>query len=148
MASSNIPIGWPLHITSYGRSASDYLKTHGKGVDDNRLGTFDLEEVLNEGRRRRLEYYKRRLSSFHDEEIEEITKVLNHKTILYPMKSKDIISSFEKEFPIEKSENLYERAVEKGVFHRVKDGRYIVPLPSMKHWLISNQWKINQKPSK
>ncbi|MCY4298621.1 MAG: ATP-binding protein [Flavobacteriaceae bacterium] len=137
--------GWAQHINAYGRSASEYLRTKTREFDQGCLTRLGLDNVLEEGKRKRLEYYKERVISFHYEEIEEITKMLNEKTILYPMKRRDIICSFKKEFPTEKSEDLFERVVEKGVFHRIDDGRYIVPVPSMKHWLMSHQWNIKEE---
>ncbi|MCY4254430.1 MAG: hypothetical protein OXC64_06820 [Flavobacteriaceae bacterium] len=134
--------GWAQHINVYGRAASEYLENNVKHFNQKSLLKEGLNEVLNEGKRKRFRYYEERLDTFKYEEIVEITKILNENNKNLAMKSTNIISSFNKEAILENPEDLFERSVERRIFHRVEDRRYIVPIPSMYHWLVSDSWKV------
>ncbi|MCY3997751.1 MAG: hypothetical protein OXC92_05710 [Flavobacteriaceae bacterium] len=48
--------GWPQHISAYGHSASNYLQHRPPGINVKPLTGQGLDEVLNDGKRKRFQY--------------------------------------------------------------------------------------------
>ncbi len=134
--------GWPQHISAYGYSVSNYLKYKAKNMEGKQLTEDGLDDVLKDGSRKRFKYYEKRVASFTKQEIKSFVEVLDKNKPLLPMNYEDIINSFQKKYTLKKSEKLFENANEKGVFHRIPDGSYIIPIPSMHHWFVSGDWQV------
>ncbi len=47
-----------------------------------------------------------------------------------------IIHFFNKKHDKEDAINLFEKALNKGIFHETEDNEFIVPVPSMRTWLL------------
>ncbi len=83
-----------------------------------------MKKVLEIGKESRHEYDNGRITNFTFRECETIAEFLaNHN------------QTVEKEDGLEKASELFERLVEKGIFHRIEDGKYAVPILSIKSWL-------------
>ncbi|MCY4268114.1 MAG: hypothetical protein OXC67_09575 [Flavobacteriaceae bacterium] len=80
-----------------------------------------MKKVLEIGKESRHEYDNGRITNFTFRECETIAELLaNHN------------QTVEKEDGLEKASELFERLVEKGIFHRIEDGKYVVPILSIK----------------
>ncbi|MCY4216761.1 MAG: ATP-binding protein [Flavobacteriaceae bacterium] len=123
--------GWPLHINCYAKSAANYLQKNNVAMTND-----GLKKVLREGRNKKIKYYEKRLKSFDDKEVDSIAKFLQQNQNQESFSKDTILEFFRRYYPFEKSMNIYFRLVEKGVFHRNSDRKYIIPVPSMRKWLM------------
>ncbi len=82
------------------------------------------------------------MTPFDIEEIEILDDVLDKHNSKLLIRRQNTIDSFQKKLTLEKSEKLFETANEEGLFHRVSGGSYMIPIPSMHHWLVSGDWKV------
>ncbi|MCY4162436.1 MAG: ATP-binding protein [Flavobacteriaceae bacterium] len=123
--------GWPHHINAYGRSASEWIKKH-----PNKLTMEGLNWVLKDGEQKRFDYYDERFDTLTLKETELITELLIVHRNVDEFRDESIIDFFKEKTSLEEAEKLFDRTVEKGVFHRQKNKKYSVAVPSMRTWLI------------
>ncbi|MCY4217216.1 MAG: ATP-binding protein [Flavobacteriaceae bacterium] len=121
--------GWAHHITGYGIVLSEQLKEN-QGV----LNEKELEQVLKKGEEERFSYYEQRVEDIDIQKRKLITSLLKKK--IPEMSEDDMVSFFKKTFDYEKSKDLFDVALEKGVFHQNEDGAFVVPIPSMQTWML------------
>ncbi len=127
--------GWAQHITNYGIEIFNNLKEN-KGI----LSETGLKKVLREGLKSRCRYYEKRLKSFAEKEREVVADFLeNHQKI----HQEEVILFFKSHEFIKNPEELFERLLERGVFHPLSGGSYSTPIPSMRGWLLSNYGRKN-----
>ena len=128
---------WAHHITSYTSAIFKELKkTNGK------LTTVGLEKVLASGSDSKKKFYIQRLDEFDKRECQLISSFLKkNKDFIFFDKEK-IIDFFKDNVGFDAGLELYERFVQDGVLHRNENKDYMIPIPSMRTWLI-NQFGQN-----
>ncbi|MCY3630475.1 MAG: ATP-binding protein [Bacteroidetes bacterium] len=124
--------GWPHHIISYVYPASEHLKA-GDGI----MTSEGLHAVLEAGRKGRKAYYNERSYGFPEEERQGLAEAFADISSGESMTRKAILSSLARDFEPDEAKDLFRRAWEKGLLDE-RGGRYVIPIPSMQDWLISN----------
>ena len=124
--------GWPQHILTYVKPALDQLHAD-KGV----LTAEGLNAVLKAGRTGRAAYYKQRAHGFPEEERQSLARPFSDIPIGESVQLSKIMSSLTQDYSQDKAETLFRRAVERGIIDE-RSGRYVIPVPSMHDWLVSN----------
>ncbi len=131
--------GWPQHILSYVDPALEQLEA------DNRVMTPEgLNAVLEAGRNFRLDYYERRANDFSRKQRHSLAKLIMNVPLGEGLDKEDILSSLTQEYGETEAEKLFNRALHRGVLHRYQ-GTYVVPIPSMQDWLVTNYAHIQTK---
>ena len=131
--------GWPQHILSYVDPALEQLEA------DNRVMTPEgLNAVLEAGRNFRLDYYERRANDFSRKQRHSLAKLIMNVPLGEGLDKEDILSSLTHEYGETEAEKLFNRALHRGVLHRYQ-GTYVVPIPSMQDWLVTNYAHIQTK---
>ncbi len=120
--------GWPQHIMAYVEPAIDYLKAH-----TGQMTPAGLDAVIHEGREARKEYYEGRVSEFIVEERETLARALARPGP-NEFRYTDILESLSKDVGSERAEQIFVRALHKGVIDKQR-GYFVVPIPSMYDWL-------------
>lgn len=124
--------GWPQHILAYVETALDQLDA------SNGVMTVDgLRVVLEEGREERSKFYKHRARGFYREQLRGIARSIAD---IPPGSSIDrtvIMSSLLQDYSRDEAERLFRQALYKGVLDE-RDNCYVIPIPSMHDWLVSN----------
>ena len=124
-------LGWPRHVHSYARTASDYLIENG-GM----MTPEGLKEVMEEGRKGRIQYYTQRVEQMDGDDVLCLAEAINGVRAGAPFTKKMIISEFKKDHGADKAEGIFSKFIEKGVI--VKDEQaYSIPIPSMHDWMKS-----------
>ena len=62
------------------------------------------------------------------------------------MDREHIIKKFQEKDTLDHSNRLFETTLEKGLFHRIKDEPYVIPIPSMHH--LVDVWRLATKKGK
>ena len=131
--------GWPQHILSYIDPALDQLHAD-KGV----MTADGLATVLEAGRALRTAYYRGRVEDFDEEHLQSFAKVLVDVPLGGSTTRSAILPPLTQEYGLDEAKELFRRAEEKGIIDR-REGRYVVPIPSMHDWLVSNYARIQVK---
>lgn len=127
----NHTYGWAQHIISYGETAAEYLQRNNHLLSDK-----GLDEVLISGLELRHQFYRYRLDGFRTSECQLLVDFLKANQELKSFSDEPIIHFFNQKYHNEeKSEQLFEKALERGLFHQNKNMRYVIPVPSMRTWL-------------
>ncbi len=121
--------GWPRHVHSYAKHASEYLQANG-GV----MAPDGLSSVLEAGHEARKVYYKQRVDDFKPSEIQCLARSIADVQPGIPMDDMDIVSSMAQKFGDDQAEEVFKRFEEKGILGKTTMG-YTVPIPSMHIWL-------------
>ncbi len=124
--------GWPQHISAYGDAAAKQIQN-----DGSHMTATGLEIVYKLGKERREAYYEQRAEEITRKERCSMARLIDSIPIDDVLDWEDIEPSLSKEYGPEKVQNLFYRALEKGVLHKQK-GIYTIPIPSMRDWLVSN----------
>ncbi len=120
--------GWPQHIMAYVWTALGQLKLSGGEMTD--MG-------LEEGQRGRIKFYEARVEEFEEDELECIAGVLMDMPARRSIAKKDLTGPLKEAYGEAKAEQLFTLALHKGVLDK-HENRYMVPIPSMYDWLVSN----------
>ena len=131
--------GWPQHILSYVKPALDQLEAD-KGV----MTAEGLATVLEAGRALRTAYYRGRVERVTIKQRRSFAKLFANVAYGVGLEFEDIMLSLAQDHGTEKAKDIFRRAVEKGVIDE-RDGLYVVPIPSMHDWLVSNYARIQVK---
>ena len=125
--------GWPHHILSYvDPAAVDQLK-----ADGGSMTTDGLNAVLEVGREGCKAYYRERLYGFPEEERQSLAKAFANVSLGESTTRSAIVSTLTQDIGSDKAEDLFNRAWNKGLLDE-RDGRYVIPIPSMQDWLVTN----------
>ncbi len=124
--------GWPQHILSYVEPALGQLH-----ADKRVMTTEGLNAVLEAGRRGRAAYYRQRAKGFSLQQRRSFAKLFTNVAYGGSLELEDIMMSLAQDHGAEKADELFHRAAEKGIIDE-RDGRYVIPIPSMHDWLVSN----------
>ena len=124
--------GWPQHILSFIEPALRQLnKTRGTMTEEG------LSTILSIGCRKRSEYYERRASGLDV----EVRCALARSFVKIPVgggqKATKIMESLMQDFGQDEARELF-RIAERIVLISSVAGEYVVPIPSMQNWLVSN----------
>ncbi len=122
--------GWPRHVHSYAKHASEYLKANG-GV----MTPDGLNSVLEVGHEARKAYYKGRLVDFRPDEVQSLAMSIAKVTLGETLEYLDIIHPMAQKYGDDQAKELFAKFEEKGILKQNNMG-YIVPIPSMHTWLI------------
>ena len=133
---------WPRHVDSYARNAARLVKdNHGQMTEDL------LRSVMETGRENRMEYYRGRLSPFIVEERRSLARIMLASSKEGAIEQTGAVEQLSKEYGAEKAEELFFRAVRKGVLHfNTALGSYSVPIPSLREYIIRNFPPKEQSP--
>ncbi len=123
--------GWPQHIISYIEPAVRYLESNNRQMTDE-----GLRIVLEKGAEFRLQYYRQRARGIRNEQRQSIAKAIDDIPLGETKTYKEIMSVLMQEYDEQFAEDLFNKALKKGIIDERDDGRYGVPIPSMQTWLI------------
>ncbi len=121
--------GWPRHVHSYAKHASEYLQANGSVMTPD-----GLSSVLEAGHEARKVYYKQRVDDFRVDQIRCLTRSIAEVSPETPAEYKVIMSSLRQEYGQSEAEELFKRFEERGILEQ-NDMGYIVSIPSMHTWL-------------
>ncbi len=125
---------WPQHIIAYTVPAAAHLKEN-----DGEMTRGELLSVLEQGRKNRREYYEGRLSDFTAKECRSLARILAASSKEGIVEQEDVIEQLDREYGMGKGEEIFWRAVRKGVFYLNKKLRcYSVPIPSLRNFIVRN----------
>ena len=124
--------GWPQHILSYVEPALDQLRAHNGIMTAEGLGA-----VLEEGRMGRTAYYKQRTRGFYREQLHCIARSIADVPSGSRVDHTAIMSSLSQDYGHNETEKIFRQALHKGILDE-RDNSFVVPIPSMHDWLVSN----------
>ncbi len=119
---------WPSHIQSYCNALCEFLEI-GETLTNQRL-----KQVLKYGNDLKHTYYQQRCDGIDYEHRELIAWALNQLPDWFV--KRNVIDCFSKYLSEIASEKLYEIILSKGILHVDQNGRYSVPIPSLRSFLI------------
>lgn len=125
--------GWPQHILSY----VDPAAVHQLKADGGSMTAGGLRNVLEAGQDIRSAYYEQRTRDFSWKQRRSLAELILRVPAEHGLDEEDILESLTQEYGPEKSKDLFRDALDRGIIHK-QEGRYAVPIPSMRRWLISN----------
>lgn len=125
--------GWPQHILSY----VDPTAVKQLNADGGSMTAGGLKTVLEVGQEIRSAYYEQRARDFSWKQRRSLAELIMHVPADHGLDEEDILESLTQEYGPKKSMDLFRDALDRGILHK-QAGRYAVPIPSMRQWLISN----------
>ena len=122
--------GWAQHIMIYAQIAAQFL-TRNEG----RMTSAGLEEVMEEGRPRRKEYYRWCAHTYpwSSSEFEKLLKTMPPDGALLETDIRDALSS---DMTVEKADKVFDGVVRMGILTLNDDGTFIIPAPFMRDYLF------------
>ncbi len=136
--------GWPQHILSYVKSALKQLQ-----ADKGAMTAEGLATVLETGRAKRTAYYKQRAEGFYREQLHCIARSIADIPAGSHVDHTVIMSSLSQDYGHDEAERIFRLALHKGILDE-RNNCFVVPIPSMHDWLVSNYSRFQEKeiPSK
>ena len=140
--------GWPQHIISYIKPAVKYLKSNHHLMTDE-----GLKFVLEKGAEYRAMYYQKRVKGLNKKKRQILAKIFADVPLEETIDFEDIMYVLENEYSQEVAEDLFNKALERGIIDEREDGDYGIPIPSFHSWLVNEYAKgkdkgPDQKPKK
>jgi len=140
--------GWPQHIISYIKPAVKYLKSNHHLMTDE-----GLKFVLEKGAEYRAMYYQKRVKVLNKKKRQVLAKIFADVPLEETIDFEDIMYVLENEYSQEVAEDLFNKALERGIIDEREDGDYGIPIPSFHSWLVNEYAKgkdkgPDQKPKK
>ncbi len=129
--------GWPRHVHSYAKHASEYLKANGGAMTPD-----GLNSVLEAGHKARKVYYKQRVDDLEPDEIQCLVGSILDRSVGHPIPRLQIMSAFIDNYGDSRAEKLFKNFVSKGILEKRERG-YVVPIPSMHDWLKETYTREN-----
>ncbi len=124
--------GWPHHIMSYVAPAIEYLESN-----NGRMTAEGLKFVLASGNKFKLEYYDERTHDIDEDRREALARSIIDVPPGGTTTRPAILDSLKQDGLTQKEADvLFERALGQGVIDRRERGRYGIPIPSMRTWLV------------
>ena len=124
--------GWPQHVSAYGDAAAKQIQR-----DHGEMTSAGLKIVYNLGKERREAYYEQRAKGITRKERSSLANLIVSIPIGDGLDRDEFETALSQEYDSEKAKSLFNKAVERGILHS-QDEIYIIPIPSMRNWLISN----------
>lgn len=131
--------GWPQHILSYVDPALKQLD-----ADKGGMTAEGLNAVLEAGRAKRAAYYEQRVRGFDEEHRQIFARLFVDIPLGGSIAGSAIRSSLIQEYGFEEAAKLFRRAARQGAIDE-RRGRYVIPVPSMQDWLVSNYARAQDK---
>ncbi|MCY4672745.1 MAG: hypothetical protein OXD43_03080 [Bacteroidetes bacterium] len=132
--------GWPQHILSYmDPPAMEQLREHRR-----EMTAEGLNAVLEAGRARRAAYYEQRVRGFDEELRQNFARLFVDIPLGGSITGSAVRSSLTQEYGFDEAKELFRRAVSKGIIDG-RNGRYVIPVPSMQDWLVSKYGRDTEK---
>ena len=124
--------GWPHHIVSYAYPAAKQLRANDGGATGE-----GLQITLESGRASRRDYYDRRARDFGEVERRALARAFSDTPSGGSRTRQDIEATLMQDFTEVQARDLFDSAWGKGLLDQ-RQGRYVIPVPSMQDWLTSN----------
>ena len=124
--------GWPQHVAAYAQAAAIHLRATGR-----QMTPAKLKEVLEVGEIQRIKFYKSRAEGLDEDHRMAIARAFASAREDQTQTRKVIMESLVKAVGRQEADTVFRRALHNGVLDH-RDGRYVIPIPSMFDWLIDN----------
>ena len=124
--------GWPPPIVAYVRHALAQLDT-----DQKAMTSEGVDLVLKEGRVARAMYYASRADGLRSEMRRALARPFREIPARESLSYDRIMASLTQDFNPDQADTIFQLAEAKGIISS-RDGDYMIPIPSMQNWLISN----------
>ena len=131
--------GWPQHVAAYAESAAIHLRATGRQMTPEKL-----KEVLEVGEMKRIKFYKSRADGLDEDHRMAIAEAFVSVREDQTQSRKAIMESLVKAVGKQEADTVFKRALKNGVLDH-RDGRYVIPIPSMRLWFIANYY-IDRDP--
>jgi len=96
-----------------------------------------LEYVLERGAHSRQEYYEFRAHGIREEHRQVLAHAISDVPLGGTTGYEDVMDIIGHEYSKKEAEDLFNKALEKGIIDERKGGRYGISIPSMQTWLVS-----------
>ena len=123
--------GWPQHLQIYAQLAAGWVRAN-RGT----LPPEVPEEVLEEAREDRLQYYFERADELMQPHRTVLANLLQLKGKNDTLTEDEVIDAFSTYQPRARAEKIFNVQLHKGVIAADAHGGYRVPIPSMYDWLV------------
>ncbi len=133
--------GWPQHVAAYAQSAALQVRT-----DKRKMTPQGLQAVLEMGRRQRTKFYEIRAKGLDEDHRAAIAEAFVSARQDQTQSKKAIMESLVKAVGEQEADTVFKRALRKGVLDH-RNGRYVIPIPSMRHWFIANYYIKRDPPT-
>ncbi len=131
--------GWPQHVAAYVQAAAIHLRATGR-----QMTPAKLKEVLEVGEIQRIKFYKSRAEGLDDDHRMAIARAFASAREDQTQTRKAIIASLLQDVEKQEASEIFKLVLHSGVLDH-RNGRYVIPIPSMFDWLIDNYF-IEQDP--
>ena len=131
--------GWPQHVAVYAQAAALQIRT-----DKRAMTPQGLQAVLDVGRRQRIKFYEIRAKGLDEHHRAAIAEAFVSAREDQTQSRKAIMESLVKAVGKQEADTVFKRALRKGVLDH-RNGRYVIPIPSMCRWFIDNYF-IERNP--
>ena len=132
--------GWPQHVAVYAQVAA--LQIRG---DKRAMTPQGLQAVLDVGRRQRTKFYEIRAKGLDDHHRAAIAEAFVSVREDQTQSKKAIMESLVKAVGEQEAGTVFKHALRKGVLDH-RNGRYVIPIPSMRRWFIANYYIERDPP--
>ena len=132
--------GWPQHVAAYAESAAIHLRATGR-----QMTPAKLKEVLELGEIQRTKFYKSRAEGLDEDHRMAIAEAFVSAREDQTQSRKAIMESLVKAVGKQEADTVFKRALHNGVLDH-RDGRYAIPIPSMRRWFIANYYIERDPP--
>ena len=124
--------GWPQHVAAYAQAAAIHLRATGR-----QMTPAKLKEVLEVGEMKRIKFYKSRAEELDEDHRTAIARAFASAHEDQTQTRKAIMESLVKAVGKQEADTVFKRALKNGVLDH-RNGRYVIPIPSMRRWFIDN----------
>ena len=132
--------GWPQHVAAYAQAAAFQIRT-----DKRAMTPQGLQEVLEVGEMKRIKFYKSRAEGLDEHHRMAIARAFVSTRQDQTQSRKAIMESLVKAVGEQEADTVFKRALKNGVLDH-RDGRYVIPIPSMRRWFIVNYFIERDPP--
>ena len=132
--------GWPQHVAAYAESAAIHLRATGR-----QMTPAKLKEVLEVGEIQRIKFYKSRAEGLDEDHRMAIARAFASAHEDQTQTRKAIMASLLQDVEKQEASEIFKLALHNGVLDH-RNGRYVIPIPSMFDWLIDNYFIKKDPP--
>ena len=133
--------GWPQHVAAYAQAAALQIRT-----DKRAMTPQGLQAVLEAGRWQRTKFYEIRAKGLDEHHRAAIAEAFVSVRKDQTQSKKAIMESLVKAVGKHEADTVFKRALRKGVLDH-RNGRYVIPIPSMRRWFIDNYYIERDPPA-
>ncbi len=132
--------GWPQHVAAYAQAAA--LQVRG---DKRAMTPQGLQAVLEAGEMKRIKFYESRAKGLDEDHRAAIAEAFASAHEDQTQTRKAIMEPLVKAVGKQQADTVFKRALRKGVLDH-RNGRYAIPIPSMRRWFIDNYFIERDPP--